>query len=332
MAKIFNRVRMTVSGTPAGGNITLGAAQAGYQSYAAAGAANNDIVNYLAEDSGGAWELATATYVSATPALNSRTLIASSTGSLLSLTSAAIISCDVFAADLFIRANNFSDVLNAATAFGNIKQAASQSTSGVQKLWTLTIITATNASWAVPAGTTQMMIELFGGGGSGAGSVISSGQRRGGGGAGARTFKLYSGTMDTTLNITIGAGGAAVAAVAGGAAGNAGGQTSVVGTNLGTLTAPGAVAVANDGSGGNGGPAGTGGDINQAGGAGSVQPPVAAAGVGEGGTCPLGGMGGRNNIGAAGEIPGGGGSCSNHTATSDLSGAGARGEVRIWTR
>jgi hypothetical protein len=201
----------------------------------------------------------------------------------------------------------------------------------IEPAWTLTVITATNATWPVPAGTSEMMIHAFGGGGSGAGGNTSSGQRLGGGGGGGYCFKHHKGVIDSTLNITIGAGGAAVTSGAGGTAGNNGGNTTVVGTALGTLNANGGSGAPTSGAGGAGGTASNG-DINDPGQAGQVLPEVTSSGgVGEGGSCPNGGFGGRSNVGTAGAIPGGGGSCSNHTAAAD-SGAGARGEVRIWTR
>lgn len=89
---------MAVSGTPGTGTITLGAAVAGFRSFAAAGVANGDVVNYVAED-GTAWEYGRGTYT-VTGTTLSRTLIGSSTGALLALSSAATILSDVFANDV----------------------------------------------------------------------------------------------------------------------------------------------------------------------------------------------------------------------------------------
>lgn len=228
--------------------------------------------------------------------------------------------------------NNLSDVANAATAFGNIKQNASLSATGVVKRWTLAIVTATNASWPVPAGTSEMMIEVIGAGGSGGAGNTTASQRGSGGGGGAYAFKHYTGTIDSTLNITIGSGGAAVTSVAGGANGNAGGDTSVVGTNLGTITAGGGAAgLANVNAGGAGGTA-TGGDLNIDGEAGATSwSGTTLQAAFKGGSCYGGGFGGSVNVSTDGSIPGGGGSCGNHIASSP-SGAGARGEVHVWTR
>lgn len=79
---------MTVTGTPGTGTITLSAADTGYQSFATAYGANAN-VDVLIEE-GSAWEIARdCTYTHSGTTLSRGTLEASSTGSALSLTSAA---------------------------------------------------------------------------------------------------------------------------------------------------------------------------------------------------------------------------------------------------
>ncbi len=86
-----NRVQMSVSGTPGTGTITLGSAASGYQSFSAAHGANAT-VDVLITD-GTAWEVARAcTYTHSGTTLSRGTLEASSTGSAISLTSAAVVS------------------------------------------------------------------------------------------------------------------------------------------------------------------------------------------------------------------------------------------------
>ena len=60
MAKLFDRVKMSVSGTPGTGDITLGSAVSGFRTFATAGVSNSDTVSYVAED-GTAWANGTAT-------------------------------------------------------------------------------------------------------------------------------------------------------------------------------------------------------------------------------------------------------------------------------
>ena len=86
-----NRVQMSVTGTPGTGTITLNAASSGYQSFSAAYGANAT-VDVLITD-GTAWEVArSCTYTHSGTTLSRGTLEASSTGSAISLTSAAVVS------------------------------------------------------------------------------------------------------------------------------------------------------------------------------------------------------------------------------------------------
>ena len=86
-----NRVKMTVSGTPGTGTVTLGSASSGHQSFATAYGANAT-VDVLFED-GTAWEVArNCTYTHSGTTVTRGTLEESSTGSAISLTSAATVS------------------------------------------------------------------------------------------------------------------------------------------------------------------------------------------------------------------------------------------------
>lgn len=95
MSKLYNRAGVSTA-TGGTGTITLGSAlpagtvinAGGFQDFATAGAANNDVLSYLIVDANNAWEYGTGTYTSAGTTL-SRTLGQSSTGSLLSLSGSA---------------------------------------------------------------------------------------------------------------------------------------------------------------------------------------------------------------------------------------------------
>lgn len=91
MSTQANRVKMTVSGTPGTGTITLGSASSGYQSFASAYGANATVDVMILD--GTAWEVARdCTYTHSGTTLSRGTLEASSTGSAISLTSSAIVS------------------------------------------------------------------------------------------------------------------------------------------------------------------------------------------------------------------------------------------------
>ena len=100
MGQLWNRVKMTVSGTPGTGTITLGAATSGYQSFAAAGVATGALVSYVIED-GANWELGTGTYTASGTTLARSTILGSSnSGAAISATSAALVYLTALASDI----------------------------------------------------------------------------------------------------------------------------------------------------------------------------------------------------------------------------------------
>ena len=87
---LVNRAKMNVSGTPGTGAITLGTAESGYQTFAAAGVSDGDSVRYTVED-GTAWEIGVGVYTATGTSLSRTPSESSSGGSAISLTSAALV-------------------------------------------------------------------------------------------------------------------------------------------------------------------------------------------------------------------------------------------------
>ncbi|MGD0564552.1 MAG: hypothetical protein ABSA66_15855 [Roseiarcus sp.] len=100
MGKLVNRAKMTVASAPGTGAIPLGSAVAGYQTLAAAGVVNGDLVSYAIED-GSNWELGLGSYASSGPTLTRSTVLASSnSGSAISASSAALVFVTPLAGDI----------------------------------------------------------------------------------------------------------------------------------------------------------------------------------------------------------------------------------------
>lgn len=105
--KLVNRARMTTATTGTTSPITLGAAVAGYQTFAAAGVSNGDTVAYTIED-GANWECGTGVYTSSGTTLT-RNVVASSSGTTtITLSGAANVYVTALASDLQVgtAANN----------------------------------------------------------------------------------------------------------------------------------------------------------------------------------------------------------------------------------
>lgn len=118
MAKLFNRARMTVSGTPGTGAITLGSAQSGFQSFAAAGVADGDTVSYVIED-GSSWEVGQGVYTASGTSLSRGAISSSNSNAAISATSNATVFLSALASDISTAAIGYAiDGGGAAIATG----------------------------------------------------------------------------------------------------------------------------------------------------------------------------------------------------------------------
>ena len=98
MAKLFNRAKMTTS-TTGTGTITLGSAATGFQSFADAGVANSDVVQYVIEE-GANFEIGTGTYTSSGTTLSRTPTESSNSDNAITLAGNATVSITAVAADM----------------------------------------------------------------------------------------------------------------------------------------------------------------------------------------------------------------------------------------
>jgi hypothetical protein len=102
MARILNKVLMTVSGDPGTGTVTLASAVDGYLSFGQAGATNGSIVSYEILESSVGWEIGRGTYISSGTTISRDTVVLTSVGdqNKLSFTANAMVFIPVSADDL----------------------------------------------------------------------------------------------------------------------------------------------------------------------------------------------------------------------------------------
>jgi hypothetical protein len=300
MTKLVNRAKMTTA-TTGTGTITLGSAESGYQSFAAAGVVDGDVVRYVIED-GTDWEIGTGTYTSSGTTLTRVVSESSSAGAAINLTGSAVVYVSAVAADF------------ASGGGGSID---------IQEF-----TTPGTSTWTKPSGAKMLHVVLFGGGGGGGsgarrGDAVLSAAVRGanGGGAGGRTeFWIPAQEVLGTVSVTVGAGGAGGAEITTDASSGLSGENGGI-SSFGTL--PQALGGTRGAQGfylSTGGTSSSTGE-NAGGGIGAVSPTgVVLYGRG-GGSSTSNGTSGQKGI----YHPGGGGGSGGFTANSTTAKAGAQG-------
>ena len=200
MLKLANRAKMSTA-TTGTGTITLGSAEAGYQTFAAAGVVDGDVVRYVIED-GTNWEIGQGTYTASGTTL-SRTVLESSN----------------------------SD--NPITLSGSAKVFISAAAEDVAKIQIDTYTTAGSTTWTKPSWAKLVKVIAIGPGGPGGsgGRYATSSDRYGGGGgaSGAVVVATFPASyLGDTETVVVGSGGSGGASVG---TDNLGGNPGSGGTN-----------------------------------------------------------------------------------------------------
>jgi hypothetical protein len=296
MAKLYDLAVMTVSGTPGTGTITLNAAASingvSFLTFALAGVANGDVVDYAIQDPmGGGSEIGTGTYTSSGTTLTRTPTKSTNSNAAINASSASLVLISPRAETL----NDASLITTGTVATARLGSGTASSTTalfGDQTYKTITTngvvqnnVYASSQTITIPAGATRAKIRMWGGTGGGK-AAACCGVASSGAGAGYVEKYLTGFTPGNTLVLTVGAAGATTGA--------GGSSTLVSGTQtITTLTASGGGAGATSALNTPG--TGTNGDINLAGQPGVLGGAAGCPGGMSGGGVSVGGKGGSTN-------------------------------------
>ena len=103
MTVLVNRAKMTTA-TTGTGTITLGSAEAGYQTFADAGVSDGDVVRYVIED-GNNWEIGTGTYTASGTTLSRTVSESSNSDAAINLSGSAVVFVSATTSDIMQTTN-----------------------------------------------------------------------------------------------------------------------------------------------------------------------------------------------------------------------------------
>lgn len=359
MVKLLNRAKMATASTGTAGIILAGAVS-GFQTFASAGATEGDVLRYVIED-GTAWEIGVGVYSATGPTL-SRTLLQSSTGSLLNLSGAAQVYVSAAADDLptitgptgalqlpasttanrptaavgLIRYNTTTGLFEAYDgAWKNIPLSATMvlpATNG-QQLWN----NPGTYTWVCPAGVNFVNALAIGGGGGALRFLSTYTYGQGGGGGGLGWLNNIPVIPGNSYTVVVGVGGTGVTTTSTTTRGGNGGDSYFIsaatvsgkgGQGGGySLRAPGGSYVGDGG--GNGGYGGTSNGSTVCGGGGGAGGYTGSGGDGgiysgayTSATAGVGGGGGGGGYSGGANGGGGGGTGAYGVGTNGAAGAG----------
>jgi len=99
MAKLVNRAKMATA-TTGTGTLTLGSAEASFLSFADAGVADGDVVQYVIEDANDGFEIGTGTYTSSGTTLSRTVSQSSNSDAAINLSGDAVVFVSAIQADV----------------------------------------------------------------------------------------------------------------------------------------------------------------------------------------------------------------------------------------
>jgi len=154
MAKIFNRVKVSTA-TTGTGNITLGNAFVGYQTFAEGGALNGETVRYVIED-GNNWEIGEGSYSTTGPTLTRTVLESSNSDAAISLTGSARV-FSAFAVEDIPTPVGDDPTFNSVTSTTSVDAATYGD--GTDSVPASAVLQGTAKAWVSFTGTTTTAIE-----------------------------------------------------------------------------------------------------------------------------------------------------------------------------